>query len=130
MKLKRCVVLSDSFKGSLTSREICGLVREEAEKLVPDCTVLALPMADGGEGTGVCLRELLGGNIVKVKNITGPLGDKLEAEYVLLADGTAVPSPWGPGSWTRRAGNFCPPADRWTASPTWNWTDCAAFWRA
>ena len=90
MKPEKCVVLSDSFKGSLTSREIGELVTEEMARFFPSCRVEAIPAADGGEGTAECLAGVCGGNTVKVNSITGPVGEKIRAGYVVLPDGTAV----------------------------------------
>ncbi len=51
--------------------------------------VLEIPLADGGEGTLEALLAARGGS-TRVARVTGPLGDPVEAEYVLLPDGTAV----------------------------------------
>jgi glycerate kinase len=48
-----------------------------------------LPLADGGEGTLEVLLAARGGQL-RVARVTGPLGDPVEAEWGLLADGTAV----------------------------------------
>lgn len=49
--MKKIAVVSDSFKGSLTSAEICRIVAEEAARFFPACEIVGLPVADGGEGT-------------------------------------------------------------------------------
>ena len=46
--MKRCLVISVSFKGTLSSPAICCIARSLA---VPGWQVAALPVADGGEGT-------------------------------------------------------------------------------
>ena len=37
--MKKCVIVSDSFKGTLSSLEICRLARESVLKIFPDCQV-------------------------------------------------------------------------------------------
>lgn len=56
--MKRCLVISDSFKGTLSSPAICRIARSLA---VPGWQVDALPVADGGEGTVDCFLDACGG---------------------------------------------------------------------
>ena len=48
--MKHIVVASDSFKGTLSSIDICHLF-EEAFKSNKDYSLNLLPLADGGEGS-------------------------------------------------------------------------------
>ena len=50
--MKKCIVISDSFKGSLSSGEICEIARESFQNVFPACKLVCIPVADGGEGTG------------------------------------------------------------------------------
>ena len=45
------VVAPDSFKGSLTSKNVCDVVEQALLERFPGITVEKVPMADGGEGT-------------------------------------------------------------------------------
>ena len=45
-----CLIVSDSFKGTLSSLEICRIAEEVVPAVIPDGRAIALPMADGGEG--------------------------------------------------------------------------------
>lgn len=47
----KLVFASDSFKGSLSSAEICELLEAEAHRAFPQAECLPLHIADGGEGT-------------------------------------------------------------------------------
>ena len=47
--MKKCMVISDSFKGTLTSVEICKIAEESFARILPDCELIAIPAADGGE---------------------------------------------------------------------------------
>ena len=85
--MKKIIMISDSFKGSLSSGDICAIARESVEKFFPGCEVVGLPVADGGEGTVDCFLEACGGRSVTVGGVTGPLGETIEASYGMLDDG-------------------------------------------
>lgn len=53
--MKKIVVISDSFKGTLSSREICSITRETVPEIFPGCAVDAIPVADGGCGCAAAL---------------------------------------------------------------------------
>ena len=84
--MKRCLVISDSFKGTLSSPAICCIARSLA---VPGWQVDALPVADGGEGTVDCFLDACGGRRVTAV-VSDPFGAEAESFYGLLPDGTAV----------------------------------------
>ena len=48
--MKKCLVIPDSFKGTLTSSEVCELMRDSILEVFPECQVELLPVSDGGEG--------------------------------------------------------------------------------
>jgi len=52
--MKKCVIMPDSFKGTLSSIEICDSIKEKVLEFFPDCNIKAIPVADGGEGTVDC----------------------------------------------------------------------------
>lgn len=86
----RIIVAPDSFKGSLTAMEAAAAMRQGVLDALPDAEVVALPMADGGEGTTEALVAGTGGRLVP-HVVTGPLGEPVEAAWGLLGDGeTAV----------------------------------------
>lgn len=78
--MKKCVIASDSFKGTLSSLEICRLARESVLKIFPGCQVDAIPVADGGEGTVDCFVDAIGAEKVTVP-VTGPFGEPHRAAY-------------------------------------------------
>ena len=88
--MKKCIVISDSFKGSLPSRDICAIARERIPLFFPACEVRALNVADGGEGTVDCFLDSCGGERVLVSGVQDPYGEPIDAAYGLLPDGTAV----------------------------------------
>lgn len=78
--MKKCIVISDSFKGTLSSREICRIARETVPPVFPECEVVCIPVADGGEGTVACFEEAIGAVPVSVC-VQGPYGEPVEAVY-------------------------------------------------
>ena len=78
--MKKCIVISDSFKGSLSSLEICEIARESIPKIFPGCEVVTVPVADGGEGTVECFVEAIQAEPVTVP-ASGPYGEPIEATY-------------------------------------------------
>ena len=41
--MKKCIVISDSFKGSLSSGEICEIARESFQNVFPACKLVCIP---------------------------------------------------------------------------------------
>lgn len=88
--MKRFILIPDSFKGTLSSTEITEIMGEKLRRRWPDAEIVAIPVADGGEGSVACFLTALGGELVKVP-CTGPLGDTVDGFFGMLADGeTAV----------------------------------------
>lgn len=86
----RIVLAPDSFKESMTAREVCDAMQAGLEESLPGATYVHVPMADGGEGTMRSLVDARGGAIERAQ-VSDPLGRPVEASYGLLADGrTAV----------------------------------------
>ena len=86
--MKKIAVVSDSFKGSVSSSEICAIVAEEAARFFPECAVVGLPVADGGEGTVDSFLECLAGEKVSVA-VAGPYFDRTPSFYGRFGD-TAI----------------------------------------
>ena len=89
MHMKKIVIIPDSFKGTLSAKEICAIVAERARAHFPDCTCISIPVADGGEGTLDCFAAGIGGKQI-VCTVSDPFGDPMSAPYLLLPDGTAI----------------------------------------
>lgn len=87
--MKKCMMISDSFKGTLSSRAICALARESVASVFPACEVVTIPVADGGEGTVESFYETCGGELVTCR-VQGPLGDLMDAVYLKLDGDCAV----------------------------------------
>lgn len=86
----RIIVASDSFKGSLSSLEVAEAASEGILSVLPECQVIKVDVADGGEGTMDALCRTLGGQKIFME-VSDPLGRPVKASYVILEDGrTAV----------------------------------------
>ncbi|MDR1624047.1 MAG: glycerate kinase [Tannerellaceae bacterium] len=88
--MKKIVVASDSFKGSVTSLEVAESAEKAIRSVFPDCEVLKIPVADGGEGTTEALVHAMGGKMMACR-VHDPLMNLIYTEYGILGDGeTAV----------------------------------------
>lgn len=84
----KILLAPDSFKGSLSSKDVCSALKEGIKRAVK-AEIIEVPIADGGEGTVESLIISAGGKITDVY-VTGPLGERIKAFYGVLNDGTAV----------------------------------------
>lgn len=87
--MAKYVLIPDSFKGTLSSADICRIASEEILRLEPEAEICAIPVADGGEGTVDAFLAAVGGTRAEVP-CTGPCGQEVMGFYGLLLDGTAV----------------------------------------
>ena len=83
--MKKCVVVSDSFKGTVSSREICEIAQRVIPRHFPACEVVCIPVADGGEGTVDCFVQAMGAKRVGV-TVTNALGEKSAAAYARIGE--------------------------------------------
>lgn len=79
------VLAPDSFKESLTAKEVADAMEVGIKKIFKDAECVKVPMADGGEGTVQSLVDATDGKIYEVV-VTGPLGNKVNAKYGILGD--------------------------------------------
>jgi glycerate kinase len=86
----RIVIAPDSFKGSLTSKEVCQTISSAFRDEIPGVAIEAIPMADGGEGTIDSLVFSTNGATKEI-NVSGPALTRCSSRYGVLGDGkTAV----------------------------------------
>lgn len=76
----KIVIASDSFKGSLSSIEVAQAATRGIKAIYPDCHVIAVNVADGGEGTVEAVVNTLGGEMVTA-TVHDPLGRLIPARY-------------------------------------------------
>lgn len=77
------VLAPDSFKGCLSARAVAEAMATGLERVWPDVEIVALPMADGGEGT---LEAVLvaGGGRRGSASVSGADGHSIDAPYGLV----------------------------------------------
>ena len=83
--MKKCIVVSDSFKGTVSSREICEIAQRVIPRHFPSCEVVCIPVADGGEGTVDCFIQAVDAQRVEV-TVTNALGEKSAAAYARIGE--------------------------------------------
>lgn len=86
--MKKIVVASDSFKGSLSSVDVAQSAEKGIYEVYPSCNVVKVNVADGGEGTVDAVVEALNGSKIRIV-VKNPIGKPVEAEYG-IAGNTAI----------------------------------------
>lgn len=89
MQYKNFVLAPDSFKESMTAKEVCVAMEKGLRKVYPEANYIHVPMADGGEGTVQSLVDASGGQLLYAE-VTGPLGQKVKASFGIMGDGTTA----------------------------------------
>ena len=88
--MKKIVLIADSFKGCLTSREVEAAAARGVLAADASCQTLCLPVADGGEGLLEVGAVLTAGHRMEVE-VHDPLMRPHRAGFVLSGDGqTAI----------------------------------------
>ena len=88
--MKKIIIASDSFKGCLSSLDVARAAEAGIRKILPDCEVIGIPVADGGEGTTEALVDAMSGRYVEC-DVHDPLMNPIQVKYGILGDGvTAV----------------------------------------
>ena len=86
--MKKVIVCPDSFKGTLTSLEVCEIIKSAINEIDSNIIVDTMPIADGGEGTIDCIKQSLSGILI-TETVKNANGKKIEANY-FLTDNCAV----------------------------------------
>ena len=88
--MKKIVLIPDSFKGTMSSAEVCSIMKKAVLAHYPECEVISIPVADGGEGSSDAFLDAVGGEKI-YREVTGPyFGEKVMGYYAVLPDSTAV----------------------------------------
>lgn len=82
----KIVLAPDSYKNSLTAKQVAQSMKKGFAKVYPDAEFVNVPMADGGEGTVQSLVDARNGQMV-TETVVNPLGNKTQAQYGLIEDG-------------------------------------------
>ncbi|MFF0484248.1 glycerate kinase [Streptomyces sp. NPDC004435] len=98
------LVAADKFKGSLTAVQVAERVTAGLRKVVPDLSVEALPVADGGDGT-VAAAVAAGFERREVR-VAGPVGTPVTAAFALRGTTAVVEMAEASGLQLLPAGTF------------------------
>lgn len=85
----KIVIAIDKFKGSATSEQLSRAIGQEIARLCPQAQVVAVPIADGGDGTMQCISSIIGGRAVVRRVSVSPLLPSLPrvvAQYAVDGD--------------------------------------------
>lgn len=83
--MKNLLVAPDSFKGCLSSSEVCSAISIGAKAVDESINVMQFPSSDGGEGFCFCMKNIFGGDIIET-DVAYPLGNRGKAEFVFNKD--------------------------------------------
>jgi glycerate kinase len=84
------LIAPDSFKDCLSAEEVAIALGRGIKKILPESTLLMVPMADGGEGTVDSVIDATGGERIEIP-VMDPLMRKVSSFYGITGDGkTAV----------------------------------------
>lgn len=87
--MKKIIVASDSFKGSLSSAEVASFLKQGFAERCPGCEVIGVEVADGGEGTVQAIASIKKAGWVTVQ-AQDPIGRMIPARFAVLEGGTAL----------------------------------------
>jgi glycerate kinase len=88
--MKKIVLIPDSFKGTMSSGEICTVMKDRILKYYPGTEIVSIPVADGGEGSVSSFLAAVGGQMVTIP-ARGPYMEDMEGFYGIIDGGkTAV----------------------------------------
>ncbi len=83
--MRKILLVPDSFKGTLSSKQVCVIMKEQLQRFFPESTIVSLPVADGGEGSVDAFLTAAGGERKDV-SVTGPYGKPVQGFYGVLPD--------------------------------------------
>jgi len=87
--MKNILLIPDSFKGTMSSEEICSIMDKAIKNHYPEALVKQIPVADGGEGSVDAFLQALGGD-KRFMTVQGPFGKPMESFYGVVKKSTAV----------------------------------------
>jgi glycerate kinase len=79
------LIAPDKFKGSLSASEVADAIRSAWLEVLPDSNVSVAPIADGGEGFALTLKDSVHGEWINIASFDA-LGRPIASRYVLSED--------------------------------------------
>lgn len=87
--MKKIICIPDSFKGTLSSAQVCDIMEKSIHHHFPRCEVVKIEVADGGEGSVDAFLAAVGGEKVKCI-VNNPYFEPMESFYGILEGNVAV----------------------------------------
>lgn len=87
--MKKVLLVPDSFKGTMGSKDICNIMEEVIHTYYPEAEIISIPVADGGEGSVDSFLAAVGGRKV-THTVKDPYFEDIQSFYGILPDNTAV----------------------------------------
>ena len=87
--MKKIVVISDSFKGSLSSKEILNIFQEVKQEYLPNVIIKSFPIADGGEGTVEAFSSFQKGQTINI-TVHDSFLNLINTQYFINEDNEAI----------------------------------------
>lgn len=87
--MNKVLLIPDSFKGTMSSSEICGIMKEVIQRHYPKAEIIGIPVADGGEGSVDSFLAAIGGEKITLP-VQGPYGEEVSGFYGVLTSGDIV----------------------------------------
>ena len=87
--MKKILLIPDSFKGTMSSGEICSIMENAIRNYYPEAHIISIPVADGGEGSVDSFLAAVGGRKITT-TVKGPYFNDIQSFYGILPDNTAV----------------------------------------
>lgn len=81
--MKKILVIPDSFKGTMSSSEICGIIEKCIRVYYPNAQIISIPVADGGEGSVDTFLSAMGGKKIFIP-AKGPYMEDIEGFYGMI----------------------------------------------
>lgn len=83
--LNKIVIAPDKFKGSMSAKRIREILSEEILAACPDCEIVEIPVADGGEGSIEAILSVEKGEIVHTTTVD-PYFKEIDSYYGVMGD--------------------------------------------
>lgn len=87
--MEKIVCIPDSFKGTLSSLSVCEVMKASIIKHLPDCEVISIPVADGGEGSVDAFLSAVGGEKIECC-VSNPYFEPMTSFYGRSQEGVVI----------------------------------------
>jgi glycerate kinase len=88
--MKKCIIAPDSFKGTMHAADVCGIIESVLRKHFPDCDIISIPAADGGEGTVDCFLAAFKDGVRIPVRTKGALLEDIDCNYGFFGDFSVI----------------------------------------